>query len=94
MSNAIGGKPVDRSTPTAPVAPAKQASLESLTSRYVAEQHGTYLRLLQEAVQNKRNLNIALTGRQITGSRSRKRISLQPPSRPPRPTVPQLCSTR
>ncbi|WP_394617145.1 hypothetical protein JNUCC0626_47300 [Lentzea sp. JNUCC 0626] len=70
MSNAVGGKPLDGSTSTTPVAPAKQASLESLTSRYVAEQHGTYLRLLQEAVQNKRNLNIALTGRYGTGKSS------------------------
>lgn len=45
-------------------------ALESLASRYVAEQHETYLRYLQESVKEPRNLNIALTGRYGTGKSS------------------------
>jgi hypothetical protein len=41
-----------------------------LTSRYVAEHHSTYLRHLQQAEQDDRNLNIALTGRYGTGKSS------------------------
>jgi hypothetical protein len=49
---------------------AKSFALESLASRYIPEQHESYLRYLQEAVQDPRNLNIALTGRYGTGKSS------------------------
>lgn len=49
---------------------ARAAELESLASRFSPEQHATYLRHLEEAVANPRNLNIALTGRYGTGKSS------------------------
>lgn len=45
-------------------------TLRSLTSRYQADQHETYLRHLEAAVADHRNLNIALTGRYGTGKSS------------------------
>ena len=45
-------------------------TLESLASRYIPEQHATYLRHLTEVVKNPQNLNIALTGRYGTGKSS------------------------
>jgi hypothetical protein len=48
----------------------KSYALESLASRYVTEQHETYLRHLQESTKEPRNLNIALTGRYGTGKSS------------------------
>lgn len=45
-------------------------SLESLAPRYVEAQHETYLRRLNEAVEDPRNRNIALTGRYGTGKSS------------------------
>ncbi len=44
--------------------------LQTLASQYIADQHATYLRHLESAVQNSRNLNIALTGRYGTGKSS------------------------
>ncbi|MBB2940274.1 hypothetical protein FHX82_007361, partial [Amycolatopsis bartoniae] len=44
--------------------------LQSLTSRYVAEQHETYLRHLREVTKDPKNRNIALTGRYGTGKSS------------------------
>jgi hypothetical protein len=44
--------------------------LESLASCYVHDQHATYLRHLQQAVEQPQNLNIALTGRYGTGKSS------------------------
>ncbi len=48
----------------------RSPTLESLAPRYDPEQHATYLRHLQEAVKNPKNLNIALTGRYGTGKSS------------------------
>lgn len=45
-------------------------SLESLAPRYVESHHETYLRRLNEAVEDSRNRNIALTGRYGTGKSS------------------------
>lgn len=44
--------------------------LESLTPSYDEGHHGTYLRRLEEAVKDPRNLNIALTGRYGAGKSS------------------------
>lgn len=44
--------------------------LESLTPKYVEAHHGTYLRRLEEAVKDPKNLNIALTGRYGAGKSS------------------------
>jgi hypothetical protein len=44
--------------------------LRSLTPQYVEEDHGTYLRRLEEAVKDPNNLNIALTGRYGAGKSS------------------------
>lgn len=44
--------------------------LDSLAPRYEESQHGTYLKRLEEAVQDPRNCNIALTGRYGTGKSS------------------------
>lgn len=44
--------------------------LQSLASRYDEKQHATYLRHLEEAIGDPRNLNIALTGRYGTGKSS------------------------
>ncbi len=44
--------------------------LESLTPKYVKAHHETYLRRLEEAVKDPRNLNIALTGRYGAGKSS------------------------
>ncbi|MEV6621589.1 hypothetical protein AB0M83_36660 [Amycolatopsis sp. NPDC051106] len=52
----------------APIPPSP--TLMSLSSGYVVEQHGTYLRHLQDAVNEPKNLNIALTGRYGTGKSS------------------------
>lgn len=45
-------------------------SLESLAPKFNEEQHGTYLRHLEEQVANPKNLNIALTGRYGVGKSS------------------------
>lgn len=44
--------------------------LSSLTPKYNPEQHGTYLRRLEEVVKDPQNLNIALTGRYGAGKSS------------------------
>lgn len=44
--------------------------LESLAPRFKDEDHGTYLRRLEEAVKDPKNLNIALTGRYGAGKSS------------------------
>lgn len=44
--------------------------LESLTPKYESAQHETYLRRLEEAIRDPRNLNIALTGRYGAGKSS------------------------
>lgn len=44
--------------------------LSSLSPKYNPEQHGTYLRRLEEAVKDPDNLNIALTGRYGSGKSS------------------------
>jgi len=44
--------------------------LSSLTPRYDPEQHGTYLRRLEEVIKEPQNLNIALTGRYGAGKSS------------------------
>ncbi|MFF0726047.1 hypothetical protein [Streptomyces sp. NPDC004134] len=44
--------------------------LESLTPKYEEGHHGTYLRRLEEAVKDPKNLNIALTGRYGAGKSS------------------------
>ncbi|MEV6644483.1 hypothetical protein [Amycolatopsis sp. NPDC051371] len=44
--------------------------LQTLAPGYVAEQHETYLRHLRQAVDEKKNLNIALTGRYGAGKSS------------------------
>lgn len=44
--------------------------LQSLTPRYVEENHETYLRRLEEAIKDPRNRNIALTGRYGAGKSS------------------------
>lgn len=56
-----------RSTTAASIA---EMPLESLTPRYDSTQHETYLRRLEEAVRDPRNLNIALTGRYGAGKSS------------------------
>lgn len=56
-----------------PEQPAKKSAdepLQSLTPKYVAEDHGIYLRRLEEAVKDPKNLNIALTGRYGAGKSS------------------------
>lgn len=50
--------------------PAAATPLESLTPSYDEGHHGTYLRRLEEAVKDPRNLNIALTGRYGAGKSS------------------------
>ncbi|WP_143466530.1 hypothetical protein [Lentzea kentuckyensis] len=59
-STQVGKPPLIPSSPT----------LKSLASRYDEEQHSVYLRHLQDAVKESRNLNIALTGRYGTGKSS------------------------
>src|SRR5687767_11402406 len=51
-------------------ATATVVSLKSLAPHYVESQHGTYLRRLNEAIEDSRNRNIALTGRYGTGKSS------------------------
>jgi hypothetical protein len=55
---------------TATSAGSAVVSLESLAPRYVESQHETYLRRLNEAIEDSRNRNIALTGRYGTGKSS------------------------
>src|SRR5438309_10104613 len=57
-----GGKPTS--------SPPIRRSLRSLTSRFRPDQHDAYLRHLEDAVADSRNLNIALTGRYGTGKSS------------------------
>lgn len=49
---------------------AANRSLSSLTPRFDPDQHGTYLRCLEEVVKDPKNLNIALTGRYGAGKSS------------------------
>lgn len=49
---------------------AERPSLSSLTPRFDPDQHGTYLRRLEEVVKDPKNLNIALTGRYGAGKSS------------------------
>lgn len=59
------------STPTPPAAGGMAAKpLESLSPSFDEDQHGTYLRRLEEAVADPRNRNIALTGRYGAGKSS------------------------
>ena len=64
-------------TMTAPVPPptstpgtSADIPLQSLAPKYEEEHHGTYLRRLEAAVKDPRNLNIALTGRYGAGKSS------------------------
>jgi hypothetical protein len=68
-TNPSDGAEMDASSPAPTVIPSSP-TLESLASRYVPEQHAVYLRHLQEAVEQPKNLNIALTGRYGTGKSS------------------------
>jgi len=63
-----GQDSVDGPTPSQAASGSPQ--LGSLASHYEAEQHETYLRHLESAVKDPRNLNIALTGRYGTGKSS------------------------
>lgn len=45
-------------------------SLQSLTPSFSSQQHATYVRRLEQAIQDPRNLNIALTGRYGAGKSS------------------------
>lgn len=49
---------------------AEDVSLESLAPRYVETQHGGYLRRLENAIEDPKNRNIALSGRYGTGKSS------------------------
>lgn len=63
----------DTNAGTTPGRPAKKSAdepLQSLTPKYVEEAHGTYLRRLEQAVKDPKNLNIALTGRYGAGKSS------------------------
>lgn len=64
----VQGDGVQESMP--PQAASGSPELGSLASRYEAEHHETYLRHLESAVKDSRNLNIALTGRYGTGKSS------------------------
>jgi hypothetical protein len=60
-------------TPTQATAPERSSAdvpLQSLAPNYRPEQHETYLKRLEEAVRDPRNLNIALTGRYGAGKSS------------------------
>lgn len=57
-------------TPAPAPVGASDKPLESLTPSYDEDHHGTYLRRLEEAVTDPRNLNIALTGRYGAGKSS------------------------
>ncbi|MGW3996012.1 YobI family P-loop NTPase [Amycolatopsis sp. NPDC004772] len=59
----------DKTTDDAPPIP-PGLRLQTLAPAYVAEQHKTYVRHLREAVEDAKNLNIALTGRYGTGKSS------------------------
>jgi len=61
----VDGEP----TPSASEVPIGR-SLTSLAPKFIDDQHGTYLRHLEEQVANTKNLNIALTGRYGTGKSS------------------------
>lgn len=63
-SAGVGGAPGDGENRSAVV------PLRSLAPRFEPGQHSTYLRRLEEAVQNPKNLNIALTGRYGAGKSS------------------------
>ncbi|MBE1496254.1 hypothetical protein H4696_003354 [Amycolatopsis lexingtonensis] len=68
MTNADVDQPSPEGARTEPApAPFK---LLSLSSEYMTDQHGTYLRHLQEAVAAPKNFNIALAGRYGTGKSS------------------------
>jgi hypothetical protein len=56
--------------PSQPEAPRQQIKLRSLAPEFESGQHEIYVRHLEEAVLDKRNRNIALTGRYGTGKSS------------------------
>lgn len=56
--------------PSQPEAPRQEIKLRSLAPEFENGQHGIYVRHLEEAVFDKRNRNIALTGRYGTGKSS------------------------
>jgi hypothetical protein len=56
--------------PSQPEAPRQQIKLRSLAPEFENGQHGIYVRHLEEAVLDKRNRNIALTGRYGAGKSS------------------------
>lgn len=56
--------------PSQPEAPRQQIQLRSLAPEFENGQHGIYVRHLEEAVLDKRNRNIALTGRYGAGKSS------------------------
>lgn len=59
------------SPPTPAYSPTvSSVALQTLAPEYDEEQHGTYLRRLQEAITEPKNLNIALTGRYGAGKSS------------------------
>jgi hypothetical protein len=76
LSTSSASRPLDSpatavtATPSAQVTLAKDMALESLTPKFVKEQHDTYLRRLKEAAQDTDNLNIAVTGRYGAGKSS------------------------
>jgi hypothetical protein len=70
MSDSATGQPAAPTRGAAAASGSAIVSLESLASRYVESQHETYLRRLNEAVGDRRNRNIALTGRYGTGKSS------------------------
>lgn len=56
--------------PSQPEAPRQEIKLRSLAPEFESSQHGIYVRHLEEAVLDKKNRNIALTGRYGTGKSS------------------------
>lgn len=57
-------------TPVQGTQASAKVELGSLAPRFVKQQHGTYLRRLEEAARNPKNLNIAVTGRYGAGKSS------------------------
>ncbi|MBM7506464.1 hypothetical protein JOE61_000278 [Nocardioides salarius] len=62
--------PTEGAKPRRSARPAGPVTLRSLAPEYVEEQHSLYLRHLNEAVSEKKNRNIALTGRYGSGKSS------------------------
>lgn len=61
---------MDQERPTQPEAQRPQIKLRSLAPEFARDQHKVYVRHLEEAVLDKRNRNIALTGRYGAGKSS------------------------